>query len=78
MSKYKNIDLLNYMLNWVMLLFTSELAMPSLIVMNMTIDGYYLPEQNIETIEELLQFLNNVLNGKAKVCFNCFYSFIRF
>ncbi|XP_072525098.1 protein disulfide-isomerase tmx3a [Salminus brasiliensis] len=45
----------------------SELAMPSLIVMNMTIDGYFVPERKIETIEELLQFLNNVLNGRSKI-----------
>ncbi|KAL7842852.1 hypothetical protein SRHO_G00245410 [Serrasalmus rhombeus] len=44
-----------------------ELALPSLIVMNMTIDGYYLPEQKIETMEELLQFLNSVLNGRSKL-----------
>ncbi|KAL7851641.1 hypothetical protein AOLI_G00219970 [Acnodon oligacanthus] len=44
-----------------------ELAMPSLIVMNMTIDGYYLPEQKVETMEELLQFLNSVLNGRSKL-----------
>ncbi|KAL6467561.1 hypothetical protein MHYP_G00232380 [Metynnis hypsauchen] len=45
----------------------SELALPSLIVMNMTIDGYYLPEQKVETMEELLQFLNNILNGRSKL-----------
>uniref|UniRef100_A0AAR2IW49 protein disulfide-isomerase n=1 Tax=Pygocentrus nattereri TaxID=42514 RepID=A0AAR2IW49_PYGNA len=44
-----------------------ELALPSLIVMNMTIDGYYLPEQKVETMEELLQFLNSVLNGRSKL-----------
>ncbi|XP_036412755.1 protein disulfide-isomerase TMX3a, partial [Colossoma macropomum] len=44
-----------------------ELAMPSLIVMNMTVDGYYLPEQKVETMEELLQFLNSILNGRSKL-----------
>lgn len=44
-----------------------ELEMPSLIVMNMTIDGYYLPESKIETTEELLQFLSSVLDGQSKL-----------
>ncbi|XP_066508887.1 protein disulfide-isomerase tmx3a-like [Hoplias malabaricus] len=44
-----------------------DLEMPSLIVMNMTIDGYYLPEHDIETIEELLQFLNNILNERLNL-----------
>lgn len=44
-----------------------ELEMPSLIVMNMTVDGYYLPEHKIETIEELLQFLNSILDGQSKL-----------
>lgn len=45
-----------------------EVEMPSIIVLNMTIDGYCLPESKIETFEELLRFLNSVLDGSAKVC----------
>lgn len=45
-----------------------EVEMPSIIVLNMTIDGYCLPESKIETIEDLLRFLNRVLDGSAKVC----------
>ncbi len=45
-----------------------EVDMPSIIVLNMTIDGYCLPESKIETIEDLLRFLNSVLDGSAKVC----------
>lgn len=45
-----------------------EVEMPSIIVLNMTIDGYCLPESKIETIEDLLRFLNSVLDGSAKVC----------
>lgn len=45
-----------------------EVEMPSIIVLNMTIDGYCLPENKIETIEDLLRFLNSVLDGSAKVC----------
>ncbi|XP_056322693.1 protein disulfide-isomerase TMX3a [Danio aesculapii] len=46
-------------------LIMGEVAMPSIIVLNMSIDGYYLPESNIETIEDLLQFLNSVLDGST-------------
>lgn len=44
-----------------------ELAMPSIIVLNMSIDGYYIPESSTETIEDLLQFLNSVLDGSTTV-----------
>uniref|UniRef100_A0A8C1ZB85 protein disulfide-isomerase n=1 Tax=Cyprinus carpio TaxID=7962 RepID=A0A8C1ZB85_CYPCA len=44
-----------------------EVEMPSIIVLNMTIDGYCLPESKIETIEDLLRFLNSVLDGSAKL-----------
>uniref|UniRef100_A0A8C1KQ32 protein disulfide-isomerase n=1 Tax=Cyprinus carpio TaxID=7962 RepID=A0A8C1KQ32_CYPCA len=44
-----------------------EVEMPSIIVLNMTIDGYCLPESKIETIEDLLRFLNSVLDGRAKL-----------
>ncbi|XP_062843556.1 protein disulfide-isomerase tmx3a [Trichomycterus rosablanca] len=44
-----------------------ELAMPSLIVINMTTDGYYLPQREVETVEDLLQFLNSILLGKSEL-----------
>ncbi|XP_073773445.1 protein disulfide-isomerase tmx3a isoform X1 [Danio rerio] len=46
-------------------LIMGELAMPSIIVLNMSIDGYYIPESSTETIEDLLQFLNSVLDGST-------------
>ncbi|XP_052403698.1 protein disulfide-isomerase TMX3a [Carassius gibelio] len=48
-------------------LIMGEVEMPSIIVLNMTIDGYCLPENKIETIEDLLRFLNSVLDGSAKL-----------
>ncbi|XP_050984581.1 protein disulfide-isomerase TMX3a [Labeo rohita] len=48
-------------------LIMGEVEMPSIIVLNMTIDGYCLPESKIETIEDLLHFLNSVLDGSAKL-----------
>jgi len=50
-----------------MFLLHREVAIPSIIVLNMTIDGYYLPESEIETIEDLLRFLNSVLDGSTSV-----------
>ncbi|XP_053083644.1 protein disulfide-isomerase TMX3a isoform X2 [Pangasianodon hypophthalmus] len=44
-----------------------ELPVPSLIVMNMSIDGYYLPGYTVETIEDLLQFLNSILTGRSEL-----------
>lgn len=35
--------------------------------MNMSIDGYYLPGYTVETIEDLLQFLDSILTGKSEV-----------
>ncbi|KAG1969932.1 protein disulfide-isomerase TMX3 [Pimephales promelas] len=48
-------------------LIMGEVAIPSIIVLNMTIDGYYLPESEIETIEDLLRFLNSVLDGSTSL-----------
>ncbi|KAF4076845.1 hypothetical protein AMELA_G00219730 [Ameiurus melas] len=44
-----------------------ELPVPSLIVMNMSIDGYYLPGYTVETIEDLLQFLDSILTGRSEL-----------
>ncbi|XP_067309143.1 protein disulfide-isomerase tmx3a [Pseudorasbora parva] len=46
-------------------LIMGEVAIPSIIVLNMTIDGYCLPESKIETMDDLLHFLNSVLDGSA-------------
>ncbi|XP_056112628.1 protein disulfide-isomerase TMX3a [Rhinichthys klamathensis goyatoka] len=48
-------------------LIMGEVVIPSIIVLNMTIDGYYLPESKIETIEDLLRFLNSVLDGSTSL-----------
>ncbi|XP_055058074.2 protein disulfide-isomerase tmx3a [Misgurnus anguillicaudatus] len=48
-------------------LIMGEVKMPSIIVLNMSIDGYFLPESKIETIEDLLYFLNSISEGRAKL-----------
>lgn len=37
-------------------------------MLNLSNDGYYMPKQPVKTIEDLLAFLNGVLDGKVKVC----------
>ncbi|XP_051556312.1 protein disulfide-isomerase TMX3-like [Myxocyprinus asiaticus] len=48
-------------------LIMGEVLMPSIIVLNLSIDGYFLPQSKIETIEDLLYFLNSVLDGREKL-----------
>ncbi|KAF7692836.1 protein disulfide-isomerase TMX3a isoform X1 [Silurus meridionalis] len=44
-----------------------DLPVPSIIVLNMSIDGYYLPGSTVKTIEELLEFLNSILTGRSEL-----------
>lgn len=44
-----------------------ELIMPSIIVLNMSTDSYFLSDDKVETEEQLLLFMNNVLAGHIKV-----------
>ncbi|KAI7809378.1 protein disulfide-isomerase TMX3 precursor [Triplophysa rosa] len=44
-----------------------EIMMPSIIVLNMSVDGYFLPGSKIETIEDVIHFLNSVLRGSVKL-----------
>lgn len=37
-------------------------------MLNLTNDGYYMPKQSLNTIDDLLAFLNGILDGKVKVC----------
>lgn len=41
--------------------------MPSFIVLDLAVDGYFLPSVSVETEQHLLDFLNGVLNGSAQV-----------
>ncbi|XP_071769308.2 protein disulfide-isomerase tmx3a-like [Centroberyx gerrardi] len=43
-----------------------EVATPSLIVVNLSNDGYFLPPGAVETEHHLLDFLNTVLNGSSQ------------
>ncbi|XP_030630546.1 protein disulfide-isomerase tmx3a [Chanos chanos] len=44
-----------------------EVLMPSIIALNLSNDGYYLPKQQIETLEDLVQFLDSILDGTAQL-----------
>lgn len=45
----------------------SEVPVPSFIVVNLAIDGYFFPSGAVETEQHLLDFLNGVLNGSIEV-----------
>lgn len=45
----------------------SEVAVPSVIILNTSNEQYFLPSEPIETVEQLVQFINSVLNGSAQV-----------
>lgn len=41
--------------------------MPSFIVVDLAVDGYFLPPVTVETEQHLLDFLDGVLNGSIEV-----------
>ncbi|XP_056149930.1 protein disulfide-isomerase TMX3-like [Lampris incognitus] len=43
-----------------------EVAVPSLMVVNLSSDGYFLPPGSVETEEDLLDFLNGVLDNRIE------------
>lgn len=45
----------------------SEVAMPSFIVVDLSIDGYFLPLAAIKKEQDLLDFLDGVLDGSVQV-----------
>ncbi|XP_071218797.1 protein disulfide-isomerase tmx3a-like [Salvelinus alpinus] len=47
-------------------LIMEELAMPSIIVLNVSNDGYYLPPNKVETKEQLVKFIDGVSKGRIK------------
>ncbi|RXM30722.1 Protein disulfide-isomerase TMX3 [Acipenser ruthenus] len=46
--------------------FNSEVTMPTIIVLNTSNQQYFLPSQPIEHIEDLVRFINEVLDGTAE------------
>ncbi|KAJ8336748.1 hypothetical protein SKAU_G00379680 [Synaphobranchus kaupii] len=47
-------------------LIMGEVNVPSIIVVNTSNDQYFLPGEPVETMEQLLHFINGVLDGSAK------------
>lgn len=45
----------------------SEVKVPSVIILNTSNEQYFLPSEPIETMEQLVQFISDVLNGSAQV-----------
>ncbi|XP_010893806.1 protein disulfide-isomerase TMX3 [Esox lucius] len=44
-----------------------ELAMPAIIALNMSNDGYFLPPNKVETMEQLVKFLDAVSKGRIRL-----------
>lgn len=49
------------------LLFLSEVSVPSIIILNTSNEQYFLPSEPVETLEQLVHFINSVLDGSAQV-----------
>ncbi|KAK6310314.1 hypothetical protein J4Q44_G00183690 [Coregonus suidteri] len=47
-------------------LIMEEVAMPSIIVLNVSNDGYFLPPNKVETKEQLVKFIDGVSKGRIK------------
>ncbi|KAM6971038.1 protein disulfide-isomerase TMX3 [Tautogolabrus adspersus] len=47
-------------------LIMGEVTVPSVIILNTSNEQYFLPSEPIETMEQLVQFINSVLNGSAQ------------
>ncbi|XP_041670571.1 protein disulfide-isomerase TMX3-like [Cheilinus undulatus] len=47
-------------------LIMGEVTVPSVIILNTSNEQYFLPGEPIETMEQLVQFINSVLNGSAQ------------
>ncbi|KAJ4925067.1 hypothetical protein JOQ06_017805 [Pogonophryne albipinna] len=47
-------------------LIMGEVTVPSVIILNTSNEQYFLPDEPIETMEQLVQFINGVLNGSAQ------------
>lgn len=54
-------------LKGVLPVFLSEVAVPSVIILNTSNEQYFLPSEPVETMEQLVQFITGVLNGSAQV-----------
>ncbi|XP_044032362.1 protein disulfide-isomerase TMX3-like [Siniperca chuatsi] len=47
-------------------LIMGEVTVPSVIILNTSNEQYFLPSEPIESMEQLVQFINSVLNGSAQ------------
>lgn len=45
----------------------SEVAVPSVIVLNTSNEQYFLPSEPIESLEQLITFISSVMDGTAQV-----------
>uniref|UniRef100_A0A8C2T6U3 Protein disulfide-isomerase TMX3 n=1 Tax=Coturnix japonica TaxID=93934 RepID=A0A8C2T6U3_COTJA len=45
---------------------TSDLTIPTIVVLNTSNQQYFLPDRHIENTEDMVQFINNILDGTAE------------
>ncbi|OXB70269.1 UNVERIFIED_CONTAM: hypothetical protein H355_010369 [Colinus virginianus] len=46
--------------------FHSDLTIPTIVVLNTSNQQYFLPDRHIENTEDMVQFINNILDGTAE------------
>lgn len=50
---------------------SSDLTIPTIVVLNTSNQQYFLPDRHIENTEDMVQFINNILDGTAEVSLHC-------
>lgn len=47
------------------------MTIPTIVVLNTSNQQYFLPDRHIENTEDMVQFINNILDGTAEVSLRC-------
>lgn len=50
---------------------SSDLTIPTIVVLNTSNQQYFLPDRHIENTEDMVQFINSILDGTAEVSLHC-------
>lgn len=54
----------------------SDLTIPTIVVLNTSNQQYFLPDRHIENTEDMVQFINNILDGTAEVSLHCDFKYV--
>lgn len=55
---------------------SSDLTIPTIVVLNTSNQQYFLPDRHIENTEDMVQFINNILDGTAEVSLHCDFKYV--